>query len=186
MKFYVIRLSAEERDQLTKLVNTGKGAAYRRRHAEILLRADQGEHGPGERDTEIAKQVGVTRQNVEHIRKRCVLEGLEAALGRHKRSRERGLVLDGAGEARLIAIACSPPPAGWARWTLHLLRDELQRLKVVQSISHETVRKVLKKTSSSRGARRCGAFRLSRTQPSCVLWRRSLGCIRDRTIRCIR
>ena len=81
MKFYVIRLSAEERDQLTKLVNTGKGAAYRRRHAEILLRADQGEHGPGERDTEIAKQVGVTRQNVEHIRKRCVLGGAGGRLG---------------------------------------------------------------------------------------------------------
>ncbi len=144
-KRYVVRLSAEEREELTSLVETGKQAAYRRRHAQILLRADQGEHGPAEPDHEIAKQEGVWRQTVEKIRKRCVLEGLEAALERRKRSRDRSSVLDGEGEAQLIAIACSEPPAGRARWTLRLLSDELQRRKVVQSISHETVRKVLKK-----------------------------------------
>ena len=153
-KRYVVRLSAEEREELTSLVETGKQAAYRRRHAQILLRADQGEHGPAEPDHEIAKQEGVWRQTVEKIRKRCVLEGLEAALERRKRSRDRSSVLDGEGEAQLIAIACSEPPAGRARWTLRLLSDELQRRRVVQSISHETVRKVLKKTSSSRGASR--------------------------------
>ena len=76
-KRYVDRLSAEEREELTSLVETGKQAAYRRRHAQILLRADQGEHGPAEPDHEIAKQEGVWRQTVEKIRKRCVLEGLE-------------------------------------------------------------------------------------------------------------
>ena len=145
MKFYVIRLSAEERDELTSLVETGREAAYRRRNARILLLADQGEHGPGQPDTEIVEQVGVTRQTVEKVRKRCVQDGLAATLVRRKRSRERATVLDGEGEARLVAIACSDPPAGRARWTLHMLCDELKRRRVVRSISHETVRKVLKK-----------------------------------------
>ena len=152
-------------DQLGK---TGREAAYRRRNARILLLAEQGEHGPGQPDTEIVEQVGVTRQTVEKVRKRCVQDGLAATLVRRKRSRERATVLDGKGEARLVAIACSDPPAGRARWTLHMLCDELKRRRVVRSISHETVRKVLKKTSSSRGDRRCGASRHSTTPPSCA------------------
>ena len=112
---------------------------------QILLLANQGVDGPAWRDSKIASHVGVTVQNVERIRKRCVLEGLEAALGRRKRSRERATVLDGESEAKLIAIACSEPPSGRARWTLHMLCDELKRRRVVRSISHETVRKVLKK-----------------------------------------
>ena len=144
-KLYVVRLEADERDELTKLVETGRPAAYRRRHAQILLEADQGEHGPALHDVQIMEKVGVARQTVEKVRKRCVEEGLEAALGRRKRSRDRSPVLDGEGEAQLIAIACSEPPEGRARWTLRLLCDELKRREVVQSISHETVRKVLKK-----------------------------------------
>ncbi len=144
-KLYIVDLSATEREELTELAEKGTVAAYRRRHAKILLLADQGEDGPACRDREIASEVGVTPQNVERIRKRCVLEGLEAALGRRKRSRERTTVLDGEGEAQLIAIACSDPPAGRARWTQHMLCDELKRRRIVRSISHETVRKVLKK-----------------------------------------
>ena len=90
------------------------------------------------------KKLYVIRLSVEE-RERCVLEGLDAALGRKKRSRERSVVLDGEAQAQLVAIACSEPPAGRSRWTLHLLRDELQRRKIVASVSHETVRKVLKK-----------------------------------------
>ena len=149
MKLYVIRLSAEERDQLTRLVKTGREAAYRRRNAQILLLADQGEHGPGQRDTEIGEQVGVTPQTVEKVRKRCVQDGFAAALERRKRSRERATVLDGEGEAQLVAIACSDAPAGRTRWTLHMLCDELKRRRVVRSISHETVRKVLKKQAQA-------------------------------------
>ena len=185
-KLYIIDLELAEREELTELVEKGTVAAYRRRHAQILLLADQGEHGPGCRDSEIASQVGVTVQNVEMIRKRCVLEGLEAALGRRKRSRERATVLDGKGEAQLIAIACSKPPTGRARWTLHMLCDELKRRRIVRSISHETVRKVLKKTSSSRGARRCGASRPRRTPLSYARWRTSWKCIRGRTMRPVR
>ena len=148
-KLYIIDLEPAEREELTALVEKGTVAAYRRRHAQILLLADQGEHGPGCHDSEIASQVKVTVQNVERIRKRCVLEGLEAALGRRKRSRERATVLDGEGEAQLVAIACSKPPAGRARWTLHMLCDELKRRRIVRSISHETVRKVLKKQTQA-------------------------------------
>ena len=186
MKLYIIDLDPAEREELTELMERGTVAAYRRRHAEILLLADQGADGPAWRDTEIASHVGVTVQNVERIRKRCVLEGLEAALGRRKRSRERSTVLDGEGEAQLIAIACSEPPSGRARWTLHMLCDELKRRRVVCSISHETVRKVLKKTNSSRGDRRCGASRRGRTPPSYAAWRTSCKYIHARTMRLVR
>ena len=137
-------------------------AAYKRRHAQLLRLTDQGEGGPGHPDREAAERVGVSRRTVENVRQRCVLEGLDAALGRKKRSRERSVVLDGEAQAQLVAIACSEPPEGRSRWTLHLLRDELQRRKIVRSVSHETVRKVLKKTPSNPGAVRCGAFRPSR------------------------
>lgn len=147
-KIYVVRLSVDEREELRNRVETGKQAAYRRRHAQILLLADQGEQGPAKCDREIAQQVGVWRTTVEEVRKRCVLEGLEAALGRRKRIRDRSAVLDGEGEAQLVTLACSEPPSGHARWTLRLLSDELQRREVVQSISYETVRKVLKKKSA--------------------------------------
>ena len=185
-KLYIIDLSATEREELTELVEKGTVAAYRRRHAQILLLADQGVHGPACLDREIASEVGVTPQNVERIRKRCVLEGLEAALGRRKRSRERATALDGEGEAQLVAIACSDPPAGRARWTLRLMADELKRRRIVQTISHETVRKVLKKTSSSRGDSRCGAFHHGRTPPSSAGWRTSCKSIPGRTMLPIR
>lgn len=144
-KRYVIRLSAEEREHLKRLVNRGREAASRRRHAQILLLADEGEHGEGLIDSVVAERVGCTRRTVEQIRERCVCEGLEAALERKKRSRERSRVLDGEGEARLVNIACSEPPAGRARWTLQMLGDRLVELEVVESISKEAVRQVLKK-----------------------------------------
>ena len=173
-KLYVVRLSEEERSELTKLVKTGRAPAYRRRHAEILLQANQGQHGPALYVRQIVEKLDVARQTVEKVRKRCVEEGLEAALGRRQRSRDRAPVLDGErAEAQLVAIACSEPPGGRARWTLHLLVDELKRRKIVHTISHETVRKVLKKTRSSRGANRCCAFRPSRTPPSCARWIKS-------------
>ncbi len=89
--------------------------------------------------------MGVTRQTVENVRRRCVLEGLDRVLVRRKRSRERSRVLDGEAESQLIAIACSEPPEGCARWTLHLLAEEMQRRRIVASVSYETVRQVLKK-----------------------------------------
>ena len=127
------------------LVHKGRVAAYKRRHAQVLLLVDQGEHGPGHADRVAAERVEMHRRTVEKIRQRCVLEGLDAALGRRKRSRDRSRVLDGEAEAQLLAIACSEPPEGCARWTLHLLVEELKTRRIVASVSHETVRQVLKK-----------------------------------------
>ena len=171
-KLYVVRLSEEERSELTTLVKTGRAPAYRRRHAEILLQADQG--------TALRCMIGRSSTSLTspaRQSKRCASavsrKGWKRRLGHRQRSRDRAPVLDGEGEAQLVAIACSEPPDGRVRWTLHLLADELKHRKVVHTISHETVRKVLKKTRSSRGARRCGALRPSTTLPSCAPWSRS-------------
>ncbi len=144
-KRFVVRLAGEERKQLEELINRGKAAAYRRRHAQVLLLVDEGEFGPAKIDREAAEQVGFSRRTVEQIRERCVCEGLDSALERKKRSRERSTSLDGEGEARLVNIACNEPPEGYARWTLSMLCDRLIELEIVETISTETVRRVLKK-----------------------------------------
>jgi transposase len=144
-KRYVVKLSSEERKQLEGLINRGREAAYRRRHAQVLLLVDEGEQGPALIDKDAAERTGFTRRSVEQIRERCVTEGLSSALERKKRSRHRTRKLDGEGEARLVSIACSEAPEGYARWTLHRLADRLVELNVVDSISHECVRQVLKK-----------------------------------------
>jgi len=147
-KKYIVRLSEEERQQLRALISKGKAAAYKIRHASILLKADA--DGPGWEDGRIAKAFACHLNTVENVRRRCVLEGLEAALERKKQARpRREKKLDGEGEARLIALACSEPPKGRDRWTLELLANELVRLKVVDSICGQTVRRTLKKTNSS-------------------------------------
>jgi transposase len=144
-KKYIVRLTEEERQALTRLVRTGKAAAYRRTHAQVLLWVDEGELGPGLIDREVAHTVGVSEKTVVRLRQRCVEEGLEAALERKPRVREKSRVLDGEGEARLVALMCSKPPPGQSRWTLQLLSNRLVELDIVESISHESVRQVLKK-----------------------------------------
>ena len=147
-KKYIVRLTEEERQSLRTLVSKGKAAAYKIRHANILLKADA--DGPAWTDQCIAKAFECHVGTVENVRSRCVLEGLEAAVGRKEQSRlSRQYKLDGEGEARLIAVACSDPPKGRDRWTLELLADELVRLEVVDSICQQTVRRTLKKTNSS-------------------------------------
>lgn len=147
-KRYVVRLDPQERERLQRLVSVGKGAARKLTHARVLLQADQSASGAGSTDRQIAKGLGVATRSVERIRQRFVEEGLESALERKKQcqpSRER--VLDGAKEAKLIAVCCSKPPVGRRRWTLKLLSDRLVELNIVESISYETVRQTLKKTS---------------------------------------
>ncbi len=144
-KRYVVKLIFDERDQLEGIINKGREAAYRRRHAQVLMLVDEGEHGPGLFDKDAAERTGFTRRTVEQIRERCVTDGLAAALERKKRSRSRSRKLDGDGEAKLVSLACSDAPQGYARWTLHMLADELVELDVVESISHECIRQVLKK-----------------------------------------
>ena len=145
-KRYVVRLADGERRQLEELVSKGKAAAQKIKHANILLKADA--DGEGWTDEDIAGTFLVHANTVRGIRQRFVEEGLEAALNRKRRAlppRER--ILDGQKEARLIALSCSKPPEGRGRWTLRLLADKMVELEIVDSISHETVRQGLKKTS---------------------------------------
>jgi transposase len=152
MKKYRVTLTIEERDALICLVTMGKAAAQKLSRARILLKADQAEGGPGWNDEQIAEAVEVSVATIERVRQRFVEEGLEPALGRKKQDRpSRERKLDGAGEARLIALACSKAPRGRVAWTLEMLADKLVELKVVDTICPETVRLALKKTSSSRG-----------------------------------
>jgi transposase len=152
MKKYKVTLTADERQALHNLVAAGQAAAKKLAHARILLKADAAPEGPAWTDARIAEAVEVNRTTVERVRQRFVEQGLEAALVRKKQDRpSRQRQLDGAGEARLIAVACSDPPQGRSAWTLQLLADKLVELHVVASICGETVRQVLKKMNSSRG-----------------------------------
>ena len=139
-----VRLSAPERRELQAIVD-GTGAAWRRRRAQILRMADEGRDGGKLRDVDIARGLGIGASTVERLRKRCVLEGLEAALRRREQENRRPKLLDGAKEAKLVALACSSPPEGCVRWTLKLLAGRRMEMEIVESISKETVRKTLKK-----------------------------------------
>jgi transposase len=141
----------EERAYLESLLSAGKAAARTLSHARILLKADEGPAGPGWADEMIAEALEVNRSTVERVRQRCVEEGFDAALRPRPSRQVRLRKLDGAQEAQLVALACSPPPNGRDRWTLHLLADKLVELEVADSISYESVRRTLKKTFSSRG-----------------------------------
>ena len=142
---YVVKLTADERHALEAIVRKGTVAAQKRRHATILLGVDEGKRGPALSDSEVAETIGVTKRTVERTRERCVSDGLELALQRKPRTRERTRRLDGEAEARLVQLACSEAPEGRARWTLRLLADKLVELEIVDSVAHETVRRVLKK-----------------------------------------
>lgn len=148
---YAVILSAEARAHLRTLIGQGTAPARLLTHARILLKADQGEGGPAWSDAAIAGAVEVHPATVGRVRRSFVEEGLEAALHRKAPERVYGRRLDGAAEARLVALACSDPPAGRTRWTLRLLADALVRLEVVEAISHETVRRTFAQTHSSRG-----------------------------------
>ena len=144
-KKYVVRLSAEERNQLENMVGRGKVAGYKRLHAQILLKADRSEDGTDWIDTKISEAFAVTVRTVENIRRRLVEGGLDAAIGRAKRSPGAATKLDGEQEAHLVALTCSEPPEGQARWSLRLLADKMVELNYAETISHETVRQTLKK-----------------------------------------
>lgn len=150
-KKYRVRLSVEEQEKLKGLVSRGRAAAYQQTHARIMLLVDEAQEGGAMRDEEIARVLKVGSATVERIRRRCVEEGVEAALSRRQQVNRRPRKLDGDGEARLVAMACSQPPEGRANWTLQLLADRLVEWEIVDSISTETVRQTLKKTRSSLG-----------------------------------
>jgi transposase len=144
-KKYVVRLTEQERAQLEALIRTGKSAASTIKHANILLKADA--DGAAWKDEAIAAAFAVHIRTVAGMRERFVEQGLEAALNRKKQERpSQQLLFDGEAEAHLIALSCSEPPPGHARWTLRLLADTVVEMEMVASTSHETVRRTLKKT----------------------------------------
>jgi transposase len=150
VKKYIVRLTPDERDQLLPMVRGGKAAARALLHARILLKADQDQEAAAWSDEAISEALEVHATTVARVRQRFVEQGLDAALRPQPTTRQYERKLDGAAEAHLIALACGPAPEGRAQWTLRLLADKLVELEHVGSVSHETVRRTLKKTSCSR------------------------------------
>jgi transposase len=142
-KRYRVTLTAEERDALDAMISRGKADARKLTHARVLLQADASEGGPGWADAAISEALRVSVRTIERVRQRFVEDGLEAALLRRPSPRVYARKLDGAQEARLIALACSDPPLGKKHWTLRLLAEQMVALEVVSDLSHETVRQVL-------------------------------------------
>ena len=151
VKKYVVRLSAEERGQLDDLIRSGKRSAQLLTKARILLKADASDAGEGWSDSVIAGALDTSISNIERTRRQLVEEGFEAVLSRkYNPNSARPRIFDGVAEARLIALTCSPAPAGRARWTLCLLEEKVVELNIVEKASDNTIGRTLKKTLSNR------------------------------------
>ncbi len=148
---YEVELSEEQRFALQHLLSRGNAPVRQQAHARILLKIDRNVPGPRWTDEQVAEAFEMSRYSVIRIPERFVNQGLDDALNHRHHTQTRARVLDGEQEAHLIALSCSPAPAGKARWTLRLLANRLVELEYVERVSHETVRKVLKKTNSSPG-----------------------------------
>ena len=150
VKKYVVRLSGEERERLEALVRAGKSPAQLLTKARILLKADVSEAGEGWSDSAISVALDTSINNIGRLRRRLVEEGLEAALRRkHNPNSARTRIFDGAAEAKLIALTCSPAPEGFARWSLRLLEEKVVELNIVKQVSDNTIGRTLKKTRSN-------------------------------------
>jgi hypothetical protein len=151
VKKYVVKLSAEERDRLDAAIRSGKHPAQRLMKARILLKADAGEAGEAWSDSRIAEALDTSLATIARTRRQLVEEGFDAVLTRkHSPASARPRIFDGAAEAKLIALACSEPPAGRARWTLSLLEDKVVELNIVARASDNTISRTLKKTLLNR------------------------------------
>jgi len=150
VKKYVVRLSGEERERLESLVRAGKRPAQLLTKTRILLKADVSEAGEGWSDSAISVALDTSINNIGRLRRRLVEEGLEAALKRkHNPNSARKPIFDGAAEAKLIALTCSPAPEGFARWSLRLLEEKVVELNIVKQVSDNTIGRTLKKTRSN-------------------------------------
>jgi hypothetical protein len=149
-KKYIVTLTADERTQLHQLISTGRAAAKKLAHARVLLAVDEAEGGQGRTDEQAAEVLCLCVRTIERVRKRFVEEGFEAALVPATSKRVYSRKFDGEQEARVIALACSTPPAGKRRWSLRLLAEKVVELQIADHTCHETVRQTLKKTRSSR------------------------------------
>jgi len=152
MKKYIVALSEEERNTLIELTSKGKQRSQKILDALILLGCDEGDFQT-KRSTneEMARVLNISMRKIDRVKKRFIEQGFDVALNRRKRNRIYTKKTDGEFEAHLIALSCSEPPEGFARWSLRLLADKVVELNYVDSISHETVRRILKKTKSNRG-----------------------------------
>ncbi len=148
---YEVELREEQRFALQQLLSRGKAPVRQQAHARILLKIDCNAPGPRWTDEQVAEAFQMSRYTVMRIRERFVNHGLDDALNHRPHTQTRARALDGEQEAHLIALTCSPAPAGQARWTLRLLANRMVELEYVEQVSYETVRKVLKKTNSSPG-----------------------------------
>jgi transposase len=167
VKKYVVRLSAEEREQLQDIVRKGSGAASRLLKARILLKADVSEDGEGWSDSRIIEALDTSLSMIYRVRKQLVEEGFEATLSRKQRATPPvAKIFDGEKEARLVALACSSPPEGRARWTLRLLEEKVVELHIVDHASDSTLCRVLKKTLSNPTCGSNGSSRRTRTARS--------------------
>ena len=157
MKKFIVTLTKEERKFLTQLTSKGKPRTQKILNALTLLACDEGEYQcKRSRNEEIARVLNTSMRKIDRVKKRFVLDGLDVALHGKKGSRVYAKKADGDFEAHLIALSCSKPPAGFSRWTLRLLADKVVELDYIDSISHETVRRVLKKTNLNLGSAKDG------------------------------
>lgn len=163
---YRVTLTRGERNELEALTKRGRIEARKFVHARALLLCDAGPDGPGWKVAAVAAALGVTSRSIEHLKKRFVEEGIEAALARKASDKPpREVIFDGAFEAKLIALACSEAPAGHQRWTVRLLAEKAVELKFADRISHMTVQRALKKMNFSLTASSTGKSRPTATRP---------------------
>jgi transposase len=148
---YKVTLSKEEREELLAIVGKGSHTAQQYRTAYILLNSDEGQYGERISGTQISKVLKVSGRMIDRAKQRFVEEGFEASLERRPMSKTKEKKTDGDLEAQLIALSCSKAPEGFAKWSLRLLADKMVELNYIESISHETIRKVLKKTNLNPG-----------------------------------
>lgn len=163
---YRVTLTSGERNELEALTKRGRIEARKFVHARALLLCDAGPDGPGWKVADVAAALGVTSRSIEHLKKRFVEEGFEAALARKASDKPpREVIFDGAFEAKLIALACSEAPAGHQRWTVRLLAEKAVELKFADTVSHMTVQRALKKMNFSLTASSTGKSRPKATRP---------------------
>ena len=157
MKKYIVTLTKDERETLTTLTSKGKHKSQKILNALILLGCDEGEHQiKRSTNDEISRILNISMRKIDRVKERFVMENIEVALNGKKKNRIYDKKTDGDFEAHLVAISCSEPPEGFARWSLRLLADKVVELNYIDSISHESVRRILKKTKSNLGDKEVG------------------------------
>ena len=157
MKKFIVTLTEDERKSLTELTSKGKHRSQKILNALTLLACDEGEYQQKRsKNEEIARVLNTSMRKIDRVKKRFVVDGLDVALNGKKGSRIYKKKADGDFEAHLVALSCSDPPEGFSRWSLRLLAEKAVELDYIENISHETVRRVLKKTSLNRGDKKVG------------------------------